>query len=122
MLKPLGPFFPGSYHLGPGNQFAIGFEGAKVVQSVFARDKGNVDAAITDLTSALAKHALVADAIGKKVAAETGWTYVGIDPTPAPLGDVSIGAAIESFTGARFGSSGTMTADALLPPPSKPYP
>jgi uncharacterized protein len=114
MLKPLGPFFPGSYHLGPGNQFAIGFEGANVVQSVFAKDKGNIDAAISDLTSALAKHALVADAIGKKVAAETGWTYVGIDPTPAPLGDVSIGTAIETFTGARFGSSGTMTAARVI--------
>ena len=114
MLKPLGPFFPGSYHLGPGNQFAIGFEGANVVQSVFAKDKGNVDAAITDLTSALAKHALVADAIGNRVAKETGWTYVGIDPTPAPLGDVSIGAAIESFSGARFGSSGTMTAARVI--------
>ena len=114
MLKPLGPFFPGSYHLGPGNQFAIGFEAANVVQGVFAKDKGNVDAAITDLTSALAKHALVADAIGKKVAAETGWDYVGLDPTPAPLGDVSIGAAIETFTGARFGSSGTVTAARVI--------
>lgn len=114
MLKPLGPFFPGSYHLGPGNQFAIGFEAANVVQGVFAKDKGNVDAAITDLTSALAKHALVADAIGKKVAAETGWNYVGLDPTPAPLGDVSIGAAIETFTGARFGSSGTVTAARVI--------
>jgi len=114
MLKPLGPFFPGSYHLGPGNQFAIGLEGANVVQSVFAKDKGNVDTAITDLTSALAKHALVADTIGKKVAAESGWSYVGIDPTPAPLGDVSIGAAIETFMGARFGSSGTMTAARVI--------
>jgi uncharacterized protein (UPF0210 family) len=114
MLKPLGPFFPGSYHLGPGNQFSIGFEGANLVQAVFAKDKGNVDAAIADLTSALTKHALVADEIGKKVAAETGWTYVGLDPTPAPLGDVSIGAAIESFTGARFGSSGTMTAARVI--------
>jgi uncharacterized protein len=114
MLKPLGPFFPGSYHLGSGNQFAIGFEGANVVQRIFAKDKDNVDAAITDLTSALAKPALVADAIGRKVAAATGWTYVGIDPTPAPLGDVSIGAAIETFTGARFGSSGTMTAARVI--------
>jgi len=114
MLKPLGPFFPGSYHLGPGNQFAIGFEGANVVQSVFAKDKGKIDAATTDLTSALAKHALVAETIGKKVAAETGWTYVGIDPTPAPLGDVSIGAAIEAFTGVKFGSSGTMTAARVI--------
>jgi uncharacterized protein (UPF0210 family) len=114
MLKPLGPFFPGSYHLGLGNQFAIGYEGANVVQSVFARDKGHVEAAITDLTSALSKHASVAETIGKRVAAETGWTYVGIDPTPAPLGDVSIGAAIETFTGVKFGSSGTMTAARVI--------
>ena len=39
---------------------------------------------------------------------------VGIDATPAPLREVSIGAAIEKFTGARFGSSGTMTAAAVI--------
>jgi uncharacterized protein len=39
---------------------------------------------------------------------------MGVDPTPAPLGDVSIGAAIESYTGARFGSSGTMTAALII--------
>jgi uncharacterized protein len=56
------------------------------------------------------KHTKVADAIGNKVVAETGWSYVSVDPTPAPLGDVSIAAAIEDFTGAKFGSSGTFTA------------
>jgi uncharacterized protein (UPF0210 family) len=44
------------------------------------------------------------------VAAATGWAFMGVDTSPAPLGDVSIGAAIESYTGARFGSSGTLTA------------
>jgi len=48
------------------------------------------------------------------VAAETGWNYVGVDPTPAPLGDVSIGSAIEAFTGAKFGSSGTLTAASII--------
>jgi hypothetical protein len=114
MLKPLSPFFPGSYHTGPGRQFAIGFEGANVVRDVFAKDKGNAEAATADLIAALTKHAAVADAIGGKVATETGWTYVGVDPTPAPLGDVSIGAAIEAFTGAKFGSSGTLTAARII--------
>jgi uncharacterized protein len=114
MLKPLSPFFPGSYHTGAGRQFAIGFEGANVVAEVFTRDKGNVDAATADLTAALSKHAMVADRIGTKVAGETGWSYAGVDPTPAPLGDVSIGAAIEDFTGARFGSSGTLTAARII--------
>jgi uncharacterized protein len=114
MLKPLSPFFPGSYHTGVGRQFAIGFEGANVVRDVFAKDKGNADAATADLTAALEKHTAVADTIGRKVAAETGWAYVGVDPTPAPLGDVSIGAAIEAFTGAKFGSSGTLTAARII--------
>jgi uncharacterized protein len=114
MLKPLSPFYPGSYHTGTGKQFAIGFEGANVVADVFQRDKDNVDAATADLTAALTKHAKVADAIGNRIAAETGWTYVGVDPTPAPLADVSIGAAIENFTGAKFGSSGTLTAARII--------
>ena len=114
MLKPFAPFFPGSYHTGAGRQFAIGFEGANVVRDIFAKDKGNVEAAFSDLTAALTKHASVASAVGKKVAAETGWAYLGVDPTPAPLGDVSIGAAIEAFTGAKFGSSGTLTAASII--------
>lgn len=114
MLKPLSPFFPGSYHTGAGKQFAIGFEGANVVRDIFTKDKGNAEAATADLTAALTKHAAVADSIGRKVAGETGWTYVGVDPTPAPLGDVSIAAAIEAFTGAKFGSSGTLTAARII--------
>ena len=114
MLKPYGPFFPGSWHNGPGGQFSIGFEGANVVRDVFAKDKGNVEAATADLTAALTIHAKVADTVGNKIAAATGWTYMGVDPTPAPLGDVSIGAAIEAFTGARFGSSGTLTAARII--------
>jgi uncharacterized protein len=91
MLKPLSPFFPGSYHTGSGRQFAIGFEDASVVRDVFVRDKGNADAALADLTAALTKHASVADTVGNQVATATGWAYAGVDPTPAPLGDVSIG-------------------------------
>jgi uncharacterized protein (UPF0210 family) len=114
MLKPLGPFYPGAYHTGAGRQFAIGFEGAGVVADVFARDKGNPEAATADLTAALTTHAKVAERIGNKVAAETGWSFVGVDPTPAPLADVSIGTAIENFTGAKFGSSGTLTAARII--------
>jgi uncharacterized protein len=114
MLKPHAPFFPGSYHIGAGRQFTIGFEGANVVRDVFAKDKGNAEAALADLTAALTKHASVAAAVGRKVAAETGWGYLGVDPTPAPLGDVSIGAAIEAFTGAKFGSSGNLTAAHII--------
>lgn len=110
MLKPLGPFYPGAYHLGVGKQFALGFEGANVVQDAFGKTHGDFDAAVAELTRQLTIHAKVGEDVGNAVAASSGWTFTGVDPTPAPLGDVSIGDAIERFTGAKFGSSGTMTA------------
>lgn len=39
---------------------------------------------------------------------------MGIDLSPAPLKEVSIGQAIENFTGAKIGSSGTLTATAII--------
>ncbi len=114
MLKPLGPFYPGTYHTGAGHQFAVGFESANVVQAVFAQTHGNFDESVTALTRALTVHAKLAEEVGNKVAAASGWTFTGVDPTPAPLGDVSIGAAMESYTGAKFGSSGTLTAALVI--------
>jgi len=114
MLGPYGPFYPGAYHLGAGERLAIGFEGANVVREVFARTRGDFDAAVAELTRQLTIHAKVAEAIGLSVASRHGWTFMGVDPTPAPLADVSIAAAIEAFTGAKFGSSGTMTAALII--------
>jgi uncharacterized protein len=114
MLKPYGPFYPGTYHTGAGKQFSLGFEGANVVQEVFARTHGNFNASVAELTRAITVYATVGEAIGKKVAAASGWAFMGVDPTPAPLGDASIGAAIETYTGAKFGSSGTMTAALVI--------
>jgi uncharacterized protein (UPF0210 family) len=110
MLQPLGPFYPGAYHLGSGKQFSLGFESANVVQQVFGATHGDFDASVTELTRQLTIHARVGEEVGNAVAASTGWNFVGVDPTPAPLGDASIGDAIERYTGARFGSNGTMTA------------
>jgi uncharacterized protein (UPF0210 family) len=114
MLQPYGPFYPGAYHTGAGKQFSIGLEAANVVQEVFARTHGDFGVSIAELTKQLTVHAKVAESIGLRVAASKSWTFMGVDPTPAPLADVSIGAAVESYTGARFGSSGTMTAALII--------
>src|SRR3984885_4618974 len=114
MLKAYGPFYPGTWHDGPGKQLSIGFEGASVVQEVFARTHGDFSGSVAELTKQLTVHAKVAEAIGERVASAKGWTFMGVDPTPAPLGDVSIGAAMETYTGAKFGSSGTMTAALII--------
>jgi uncharacterized protein (UPF0210 family) len=110
MLKPYGPFYPGAYFTGEDHRFSIGFEGAGIVQQVFSRTHGDFNAAVAELTKQLTVHARVAEAVGERVERSMHWTFMGVDPTPAPLGDVSIGAAIEAYTGAPFGSSGTLTA------------
>src|SRR6266478_436700 len=114
MLQPYGPFYPGAYHTGAGRHFSIGLEGANVVQEVFARTHGDFVGSVAELTKQLTVHAKVAESIGSRVAASKKWTFMGVDPTPAPLADASIGAAVESYTGARFGSSGTMTAALII--------
>jgi uncharacterized protein len=114
MLKPYGPFYPGAWHPGGGpRSFAIGIEAASVVMDVFAREHDPRTAGKA-LTDALALHARAVEGAATKAAAGSGWTYAGIDPTPAPGGQVSIGAAIESFTGAPFGSPGTETAAGII--------
>jgi uncharacterized protein (UPF0210 family) len=114
MLAPYAPFYPGAYHLGEGRRFAIGTEAANVVDRVFAQTAGNAPLAVERLTRELSAHAVALEKLAQQVEKETGWEYMGIDATPAPLREVSIGAAIEKFTGARFGSSGTMTAAAVI--------
>lgn len=114
MLAPYTPFYPGSYHLGPGKKFAVGLEGADVVREVFQQTGYDPPAAVATLTAALTRHLQAAEAVAKDVAAETGWEYLGIDPTPAPNVNASIGAAIEAFTGKPLGSPGTLTAAAVI--------
>jgi uncharacterized protein (UPF0210 family) len=114
MLQPYGPFFPGTYHTGAGKNLSIGFQGANIVQEVFAKTHGDFRSSVTELTRQLTIHAKVAESVGERVAASRGWTFMGVDPTPAPLGDVSIGAAMETYTGGKFGSSGTLTAALVI--------
>jgi len=113
MVPPLTPFYPGSYHLGRGHQFAVALESANVVADVFSsvHDPNRARVALRD---ALAVHARAIERAAREVEKQTGWTYEGIDLSPAPLKEVSIGQAIEKFTGARIGAPGTMTAAAVI--------
>ena len=113
MLPPLAPFYPGSYHTGAGHQFAVGLESANVVGEVLAAASG-YESATQELTARLGRFAQDIEAGAQGIAAQTGWSYAGLDLSPAPLKDVSIGAAIEKLTHARFGSSGTMSAVAAI--------
>src|SRR6185369_9191124 len=106
-------FYPAAWHDGPGKTFSVGLESANVVTEVFAQYHEPLEAE-GKLAAALTKHLMVAEAAAVRIAAASKWTYAGIDPTPAPLGEVSIGRAIENFIGAPFGSGGTMTAASVI--------
>jgi hypothetical protein len=107
------PFYPASYHQGLGHQFAIALESANVVAAAMAVQRDQ-EATRQVLISELGRHAEAVEDIASKFDQESGWTYMGIDLSPAPLKEVSIASAMAGFTGGRFGTSGTMTAAATI--------
>jgi len=107
------PFYPASYLVSEGKQFAIGLQSANVVADAFASTK-SPDAAEERLKSSLTVYAQQVELTAKEISQSTGWKYGGIDLSPAPLKEISIGAAIENLLGAPVGTSGTMTAAALI--------
>jgi uncharacterized protein (UPF0210 family) len=113
-LVPSGtPFYPASYFTGEGKQFAIGLQSANVVSEVFASTKSPNEAE-EQLKNALGLYAAEIEKTSMEISNTSGWKYGGLDLSPAPLMDVSIGRAIENFLGAPVGSSGTMTAAAII--------
>jgi uncharacterized protein (UPF0210 family) len=107
------PFYPASYHQGLGRQFAIALESANVVAAAMAVQR-DPEATRQALVAELGMHARAVQDLAGKIDQETGWTYMGLDLSPAPLKDVSIGSATAGSTGGRFGTSGTLTAAATI--------
>ena len=106
----VAPFFPVSYASGAGHEFAIGLESANIAQEALAEGKQNFVEARERLTTALESQARKVETIARQVETQTGWSYQGIDLTPVPLKDISIGAALESLSGNQVGSPGTLSA------------
>jgi len=113
LIKPYGPYYPSSYHLGKGHVFTLAMEGANVVQDIFAKYHDPREAE-QQLTAAFSQYTKQLESAAMAIASSTGWTYEGIDATPAPQKEHSIGAAIESFSGGPFGTSGSLTAAGII--------
>jgi uncharacterized protein (UPF0210 family) len=113
-LVPSGtPFYPASYFTGEGKQFAVGLQSANVVSEVFGSTKSPNEAE-ERLKNTLGVYAAQIERTAVEISNANGWKYGGLDLSPAPLIDVSIGRAIENFLGAPVGSSGTLTATAII--------
>jgi uncharacterized protein (UPF0210 family) len=107
------PFYPASYLASEGKRFAIGLQSANVVADALASTK-SPDLAEEHLKASLTIYAQQVEKTAKEISQSSGWKYGGIDLSPAGLKDVSIGRAFENFLGAPMGTSGTLTAAALI--------
>jgi uncharacterized protein (UPF0210 family) len=110
----IAPFYPVSYTSGPGHEFAIGMESANIAQAVFSGANVTFPPAGDPFAAALGREAEKVEAIARKIESRTGWRYQGIDLTPVPLKDVSIGAAMESLIQGQIGSPGSLSAALVI--------
>ena len=113
MVPPNTPFYPASYQINGNHTFAVGLQSANVIATALASttDPRKAQKAIE---TSLGKWAQEIETIGKRAAQKSGWKYTGIDLSPAPLKDISIGGAIENFTHQPLGSNGTLAAIAII--------
>jgi uncharacterized protein (UPF0210 family) len=106
----VAPFYPVSYTSGSGHDFAVGMESANIAQQVFSAGNRDFTEAGERLTAALDREARKVEEVARRAEAQTSWKYQGIDLTPVPLKEISIGAAIESLIQNQIGSPGSLSA------------
>jgi hypothetical protein len=106
------PFFPVAFHRGPA-AFSVGLESANLLTEAFAQSK-DIDDAKTRLRALLESQLGPVEKLAMGIAASERLAYLGIDASPAPAKDASIGAAIEALTHVPFGSAATLAACAAI--------
>lgn len=109
---PGTPFFPAAYHSGEP-AFSLGLESANLLRDVFIAATDIKDAQQRLRQEMAARLAPLQEA-AVQMAAQHGRRYWGIDLSPAPGPDASIGEAIEQLTGTPFGGASTLTACAAI--------
>ncbi len=106
------PFFPAAFHEGK-KSFAVGLESANLITEAFIQDNNPATARLT-LKLLLEKNLIPVQEIAEQISKTLKWQYDGIDASPAPGLDASIGQAIETYSRQPFGSSATLSACALI--------
>jgi uncharacterized protein len=111
-IPPGTPFFPVAYHKGP-DSLALGLESASLVEVALGSAKDAHDATV-QLRARLDEALAPVERTAAAFARQEGRAYLGIDPSPAPAKDRSIGAAIEALTHQPFGNASTLDACAAI--------
>jgi uncharacterized protein (UPF0210 family) len=111
-VPPGTPFFPVAYHEGPPS-LAVGLESPGLVREAFT-GAGNPTEASERLRVLLDTELRPVEKLAQVVAESGKRRYLGIDTSPAPGRDSSIGQALETLTGQPFGSASTLQACAAV--------
>ena len=106
------PFFPVGWHDGPSS-LAVGCESADLVRVAFS-GASDAEEGRRRLSEMLTAELRAVEKIAADVSKSEKLHYRGIDPSPAPLGQQSIGAALEALSGVPFGDAGTLRACAVV--------
>ncbi|HVS83178.1 MAG TPA: DUF711 family protein [Pyrinomonadaceae bacterium] len=106
------PFFPVAYHQG-AVAFSIGLESPGLLQEAFEQSK-DIEEAKAKLKTLLESELGPVEKLAMGIARNEHRQYLGIDTSPAPSKEASIGAAIEALTRVPFGSASTLAACAAI--------
>ena len=110
---PNTPFFPAAFWHDTRTNFGIGWQAADLVQQAFT-DAPNLEIALQNLKTLMEAEGQKIVALAETFAQEWGIKFVGIDVSPAPMGDESIAYAMEQQLPGLFGERGTLTVAAGL--------
>lgn len=110
---PNTPFFPAAFWQDTGTNFGIGWQAADLVQQTFT-DAPNLETALQNLKTLMEVEGQKIVALAETFAQAWDVKFVGIDVSPAPMGDESIAYAMEHQLPGFFGERGTLTVAAGL--------
>ena len=110
---PNTPFFPAAYWHDTRTNFGIGWQAADLVQHAFT-DAPNLEVGLQNLKTVMEAEGQKIVALAQTLAQAWGIKFVGIDVSPAPMGDESIAYAMEQQLPGYFGERGTLTVAAGL--------
>ena len=109
MVPPLTPSLPAAYMNVFGHQFAIALQSANLVNGA-VNSATNLETAKQNLIDAFVSEAYDVDALAGRIDGETGWAYVGVDLSPQPSKDASIGESLEFMSEHQVGSQEAIAA------------
>ncbi len=113
--RPGTPFFPSAYHRGGSPVFAVGIEGASLVNKIIEEARSLAEAR-TEIIAAIEAEAQLINEAAVELAAAHLLEFSGIDFSlaPFPKDDSSLVGAMEKLGLAQFGRPGTTFVAAFL--------